>query len=148
MPAEMKTTITFTPEQILEAARWNVLRLSLAAAAFAKANALSPAEFWAFMGHQIAAGMARRQPAAELAQGAALNMVSAGCELHSLSGDESEATAALGGWPPEQRYGLTQEEADTIWGVFGPVAEQQGFSYAWQRQGDEVTMTFLRRSNA
>ena len=75
-------------------------------------------------------------------------MVTAGCELRSLSGDEAQATAVLGGWPPEQRYGLTQAEADTVWGIFEPIAESQGYSYTWHRQGDEVIVTVLRQSNA
>ena len=146
MSAETNTTIVFTPEQIAQAAKGNVCGLCLVAVAYAKAHALSPAEYWAFVGGQFAAGWKRRGTAKEVAQGAALNMVSAGCDLRSLSGDESQATAVLTGWPPEQRYGLTQAEADTVWGIFEPIAESQGYSYAWRRQGDEVTITVFRQS--
>lgn len=148
MSAETKPTIMFSPEQISQTAVGNVYGLCLVAVAYAKAHALSPVEYWAFVGHQFAAGWRRKQSAKEVAQGAALNMVSAGCDLRSLSGDETQATAVLGGWPPEQRYGLTQEEADTVWGIFRPIAESQGYSYAWHRQGDEVILTVLRRNKA
>lgn len=148
MSADTTTTVVFAPEQIAQAAKGNVLGLCLVAVAYAKAHALSPAEYWAFVGGQFAAGWKRRWTAKEVAQGAALNMVSAGCDLHSLSGDETQATAVLTGWPPEQRYGLTQAEADTVWGIFGPIAESQGYNYTWHRQGDEVIVTVLRQSNA
>ena len=146
MSANTNTAIAFTPEQISQAAKGNVYGLCLGAVAYAKAHALSPDEYWAYVGGQFAAGWKRKQSAQEIAQGVALNMVSAGCELRSLSGDETQATAVLAGWPPEQRYGLTQTESDTVWGIFGPIAESQGYSYAWHRQGDEVIVTVLRRS--
>jgi len=148
MSTNPNTTTVFTPEQIVQAAKGNVLGLCLVAVAYAKAHALSPADYWAYVGKQFAAGWKRRQSAQEVAQGVALNMVTAGCELRSLSGEETQATAVLGGWPPEQRYGLTQAEADTVWGIFGPIAESQGYSYTWHRQGDEVIVTVLRQSNA
>ena len=148
MSADPNTTTVFTPEQIVQAAKGNVLGLCLVAVAYAKAHALSPVEYWAYVGKQFADGWKRRQSAQEVAQGVALNMVTAGCELRSLSGDEIQATAVLGGWPPESRYGLTQAEADTVWGIFGPIAESQGYSYTWHRQGDEVIVTVLRQSNA
>jgi len=147
MSAETNTTVTFTPEEISQAATNNVYALCLVAVAYVKAHALSPAEFWAFVGSQVAPIWRQERTAKEYATAAAINMVSAGCDLRSLSGDESQATAVLGGWPPEYRHGLTQEEADTVWGIFGPIAESKGYSYAWHRQGDEVTMTFSRRSN-
>jgi hypothetical protein len=148
MSSETNTTITFTPEEISQAATNNVYALCLVAVAYAKAHVLSPAEFWTFTGRQMVPFWEQGLTAEEYARAAALNMVSAGCDLLSLSGNESQATAVLGGWPPEHRHGLTQEEADTVWGVFGPIAESKGYSYEWHRQRDEVTMTFLRRGNA
>jgi hypothetical protein len=146
MSTKPNATTVFTPEQIAQAAKGNVYGLCLVAVAYAKAHGLSPAEYWAYVGGQFAASWKRRGTAEEVAQGAVLNMVSAGCELRSSSGDETQATAVLGGWPPEQRYGLTQAEADTVWGIFEPIAESQGYSFAWRRQGDEVTITVFRQS--
>jgi hypothetical protein len=144
MSSDSNTGTTFTPEQIAQAAIGNVAGLCLVAVAYCKARALSPDEYWAYVGEQFAAGWKRRLSAREVAQGIALNMVSAGCAFRSLSGDETQATAVLAGWPPEQRYGLTQAEVDTVWGIFCPIAESQGYSYAWRREGDEVTVTILR----
>ncbi len=146
MSVETKTRLAFTPEEIAEAAKGNVYSLSLVAIAYARAHGLSPAGFWDFAGHEFAPLWDQGLNAMDLASGAAVNMVSAGCDLRSLSGDETRATAVLGGWPPEQRFGLSQDEADTVWGVFRPIAASRGYSYEWHRQGDEVAMTFLRRN--
>ncbi len=144
MSVETKTTLAFTPEEIAEAAKGNVYALCLVAIAYARAHGLSPAGFWDFVGHELAPSWDQGLNAMDLASGAAINMVSAGCDLRSLSGDETQATAVLGGWPPEQRHGLSQDEADTVWEVFGPIAASNGYSYRWHRQGDEVTITVVR----
>ena len=138
---------TFTTEQILGAAQGNVNGLCLVAIAYLKEHNLSLDEFWSFVGHQFAPGWEQGASAKEVASGAVLNMVSGGCKLHSLSGDESKAEAVLGGWPSDESltdFGLTQEEADSVWGVFGPIAESLGYEYAWHRQGDHITLTFTR----
>jgi hypothetical protein len=112
-----------------------------------KGNALSRDGFWTFLGQQSAPSWDQGASAIEVALGAAINMVSAGCKLHSSSGTESQAEVVLTGWPSGEsleNFGLTQEEADSVFGVFGPIAESLGYSYEWQRQGDQVTMTFSR----
>ena len=107
-------------------------------------------EFWAFVGRRFAPGWDQGLTAKEVALAAALNMVTGGWNLLSLSGDESQAEAVMGGWEfveAPEFYELTLKEADTIWGAFGPIAESLGYVYAWKRQGDEVTMTFTRQSD-
>jgi hypothetical protein len=148
MSDEVNTT--FIPEEILEHAKENVNALCLVSVAYLKEHALSMDEFWAFAGRQFAPSWEQGQTAKEVARGTALEMVSGGCNLRSLSGDESQAEAVIGGWPSEESlafFGLTQEEADTVWGVFGPIAESLGYGYEWHRQGDEVTVTFSRRTD-
>ena len=148
MSDEMKTT--FTPEQISQQAQGNFNLTILVVFAYLKEHALSVDEFNAFVGHRFAPGWQQGMTAKEIARGAALNMVSAGGNLRSISGDESQAEAVLGGWPSEDSLvfaGVTQEDADKVWGSFGPIAESLGYGYQWHRQGDEVTMTFSRRSN-
>lgn len=145
-----KTNTTFTPEQISQTAQGNVNYLCLVMVDYLKEHALKIDEFWSFVGRRFAPNWEQGASAKEVASGAALNMVSGECYLRSLSGDESRAEAVLGGWPSEDSlafYGLTQEEADSVWGIFGPIAESLGYGYEWHRQGDEVTMTFSRRSN-
>ena len=145
-----ETNTTFSAEQISQQAQGNVRYLCLVAVAYLKEHGLSIDEFWAFVGSRFAPGWQQGATAKEVAFLAALNMVSGGCTLRSLSGDESQAEAVLGGWPSGESlafFGLSQEEADTLWGVFGPIAESLGYGYQWHRQGDEVTVTFSRRSN-
>ena len=140
----------FTPEQILQQAQENLTGVLLVVVAYLKEHALSVDEFCAFAGHRFAPGWQQGLTAKEVARAAALNMVSAGVNLRSLSGDESQAEAVLGGWPSEDNlaiYGVSQEDADSIWGPMVTIAEHLGFDYEWHRQGDEVTMTFSRRSN-
>lgn len=141
------TKTTFTPEQISEQAQGNVNALPLVAIAFLKEHNLSMALFWEFAGNQFAPGWEHIETAKEVAEVVALNMVSAGCNLISLSGDESQAKVVIGGWPSNESlefFGLTQEEADTAFGNFGPIAKSLGYGYEWHRQGDEVTITFSR----
>ena len=144
-----QTKPVFTPEQISEQAQENVNYLCLAMITYLKKNAFPLDEFWAYVGHRFAPTWEPGASAKEVALGAALNMVSAGCQLHSVSGDESQATASLTGWPPEEGslefFELKQEEADSLWGIFDPIAESVGYNYTWDRQGDEVTMTFTTK---
>jgi hypothetical protein len=141
---------TFTPEEILQQAQGNLTGVLLVVVAYLKEHALSIDEFCAFAGHRFAPGWQQGRTAKEVARSAALNMVSAGAKLRSLSGDESQAEAVLGGWPSEDAlafYGVSQEDADILWGPMVTIAEHLGFDYEWHRQGDESTMTFSRRSN-
>ena len=144
-----ETNPIFTPEQISEQAQGNVNYLCLAMITYLKKNAQPFDEFWAYVGQRFAPTWEPGASAKEVAIAAALNMVSAGCKLHSVSGDESQAKATLMEWPPEEGslefFELTQEEADSLWGIFGPIAESVGYNYAWDRQGDEVTMTFTAK---
>lgn len=141
---------TFTPEQISKQAQENFTGVLLVVVAYLKEHALSVDEFCDFAGHRFAQGWQQGMTAKEVARAATLNMVSAGVNLLSLSGDESQAEAVLGGWPSEDAlafYGVSQEDADSIMGPMATIAEHLGFDYEWHRQGEEVTMTFSRRSN-
>jgi hypothetical protein len=148
MSDEMKTT--FTPEQISQQAQGNLTGVLLVVVAYLKEHALSVDEFCAFAGRRFAPAWQQGLTAKEVARWAALNMVSAGGNLRSLSGDESQAEAVLGGWPSEDSltfYGVTQEDADSVWGTMATIAEHLRFDYEWHRQGDEVTMVFSLQSD-
>ena len=78
---------------------------------------------------------------------AALNPVSVGATLLSLSGDDTHAEVLLAGWPDEEflsELRLTQSEGDRILNAFEPIMEYLGISYAWQREGEAVRLTFER----
>lgn len=87
------------------------------------------------------------RPPKDIAQMAALNIVSVGGTLQSLSGDDSQAQAVILGWPSEDwrtSFALDQADIDPIWNIFRPIAESMDLQYEWTRQGNEVTMTFSR----
>lgn len=147
MSDEIKTT--FTPERIAEQAQGNATALCLATINYLRDHHLDVNEFWASVGRQFAPGWAEMQgrTTKDIAQAAALNMVSVGGTLQSLSGDDSQAEVVILGWPSEDDhtfFALDQTDTDPIWNIFQPIAEYLGLHYAWKRQGDEVTMTFWR----
>lgn len=143
----METNPTFSPEEIAQAAQNNVNLFCFAVVAYAKAHDLSPAESWAFIGRHFALGWEQGLTITEIAHRAARNMVSAGGTLQALSGNEAQAVAIMAGWPNAKafdRFGLTPAEADTVFDIFTPIAASLGCRYQWQRQGDTITMTFMR----
>jgi len=142
-----ETNTIFTSEQISQQAQGNVNSLCLVMVAYLKEHDLSQDGFWSFVGRQFAPGWEQGTSAKDVALEAALNMVSGGWELRSSSGDESQAQAVLGGGLSKDSlefFGLTQGEADSVWAVFGPIAESLGYDYEWHRQGDEIKMSFSR----
>ena len=53
MSTNPNTTTVFTPEQIAQAAKGNVLGLCLVAVAYVKAHGLSPDEYWAYVWRSV-----------------------------------------------------------------------------------------------
>jgi hypothetical protein len=101
-------------------------------------------QFWAFVGSLVAPGWEGIETVKEFVELLALCMVSLGSNLHSMSSDETQANVVLGGWPSRdslETLGLAQKEADTFWGVIGPIAESRSFGCEWNRQGDVVNIT-------
>ncbi len=140
----INTNTTFSPEEIRDAALGNVDALCYGIIAYMKDRCLSPNECWAFIGRQFSTAWGPGS-VEDIARGAAINMVSAGCTLQSLFADESQAEAVMTGWPDVDaatRFGLTQAEADTVFDIFGPITTSLGCRYQWQRRGDTVIMTF------
>jgi len=143
----------FSSEQIGEQAQGNATALTLATISYLRDQDLAVEEYVAYVGRQFARGWAemQSQPPKDIAQMAALNMVSVGGTLESLSGDETQAQAVILGWPSADSlryFSLDQSDTDSLWNIFQPIAESLDLDYGWNRQGDEVTMTFSRRSNA
>ena len=139
----------FTPEQIAEQAQGNATAVTLVTIAYLREHNLAVDEYATYVGRRFAPGWAEMQgrPPKDIAQAAALNMVSVGGTLQSLSGDNSRAQAVIRGWPSADwrtYFALDQADIDPMWNMFRPIAESLGFQYEWTRQGDEVTMTFSR----
>ena len=139
----------FTAEEICNQAKGNASAGGLALLAYAREQGESPTAAAAWVGRTFAPGWEaeRGKGARVAARWAALNVVSLGGALRSLTGDEVRAEATVTGWPGQEDldfFKLTREEADALYGVFGPVAEFLGLRYAWRREDDTVTMTFER----
>jgi hypothetical protein len=77
----------------------------------------------------------------EVAQLVALNALSVGSTLRSLSSEEGRAELLVEGWPNEELMSflpLDREECDQIWDTYRPIMEHLGLGYAWQRQDGVV----------
>ncbi|MGH3148712.1 MAG: hypothetical protein ACRDTR_23270 [Rubrobacter sp.] len=143
------TDTEFTSEEILSQAQGNATGLALASIAYMKERNLAADEYIAFVGSRFASGWEdlRGQPVREIARMAALNFVSVGGTLLSLSGDEARAEVLITGWPAKESLDeleLTQRDSEPMWNILGPIMEHLGIRYAWQRQDEAVRMTFER----
>ena len=141
------TNPQFTQEEILSLAQGNATALVLSAFAFMKERGLDPDEYVAFFGRQVVSGWEemRGRPLVDVARAAALNPVSMGATVLSLSGDDTRAEVVVAGWPDEEFLGelqLTQSDGDRLLKAFDPIMEYLGIRYAWQREGEAVRMTF------
>jgi hypothetical protein len=142
----------FTAEQIGNQATGNATALILAMTAYAKEHSLSVDEMWRFIGRKFALGWEgmRESPVSEVTKRFALNWVSFGAELRSLSGDETKAQLVFAGWPSAEDleyFGLTREDFSDGAAV-DSIAEYLGLSFEWSRDGDEVTFIFSRPDSA
>lgn len=138
---------TFSPEEIAQAAQINANAFCFVVPAYAKAQGLSLAECWTFIGRNFASTWPQDMPLNEVAQRVALNLVSSGYTLQSFSCNASQAEIVVTDWPSPiacERFQLTQAEADTMFALFEPIAPQLNCHYQWQRRGDTIVMTFTR----
>jgi hypothetical protein len=135
----------FTNDEVLQQAKMNAQALSLVAIGYIKEKGLPVDEFWSFVGEKFTLGWdSLKGMGARVAMRTfALNMVSVGGTLESLSGDEARAEAIIADWPsPDllQAFGGSQGDVDRMYAVFEPIAELLGLTYEWRRQGDRVTL--------
>src|ERR687893_1115764 len=141
--------VGFSPEEVSDQAQGNATALALTALAYLKERGLDLDEYVAFHGRRFAPAWEelRGRPVAEAARLAALNAVSLGATLISLSGDDRRAEVLVAGWPDEEFLDLLQlsrEDAQRQLDAFGPITEHLGIRYGWRREGDAVRMTFER----
>jgi hypothetical protein len=139
----------FSPQEVSSQAQGNATALALTALAYLKERGLDLDEYVAFHGRRFALVWEelRGQPVVEVARLAALNAVSLGASLRSLSGDDKSAEVLVAGWPDEEileLLGLSREDAQRQHGAFGPIMEHLGIRYGWRPEGDAVRMTFER----
>jgi len=141
----------FTPEEVLSQAQTVATSWILTTIGYLKECGLAVEEYAAYHGRRFAPGWEelRSQPVSEVAQLVALNAVSVGCTLRSLSGDDTRAEVLIVGWPDQELTDflqLAQIDSDQVWNTYEPIMEYLDLRYAWQRQDDVVRITLERQS--
>jgi hypothetical protein len=141
----------FPPEEIRAQAQSNATAWVLTTIAYLKERNLSVEEYVAYHGRGFAPAWEelRGRPVEEVARLVALNAVSVGGALRSLSGDDGRAEVLVEGWPDEEFFillPLDQADSDQIWNTYKPIMEHLDLRYAWQREDDVVRITVERQS--
>src|SRR5438270_11838243 len=93
--------VAFTPEQIAERGQDNFQHVRYGTIAYLKAQGLSVEDWATFLGALFAPGWSHGHEARKFMEKAALNVVSAGGELRSISGNDQWAETVVGNWPPD-----------------------------------------------
>jgi hypothetical protein len=141
----------FTTDELLSYAQGNATAFALATIAYLKEQGLSVDDYVRFFGRRFAPGWEelRSEPVAAVGRTAALNAVSVGGVLRSLSGDEERAEVIIEGWPDEEisgTLGLARSDGEAMWDSFEPIMEHLGIRYSWRHEEDRaVRMTLERR---
>jgi len=145
--------IQFTTEELLSYAQGNATAFALATIAYLKEHGLAVEDYVRFFGSKFAPGWEelRDQPLTAVARTAALNAVSVGGTLRSLSGEEDRAEVVIEGWPDEEisgMLGLRHDEGEVMWDSFEPIMEHLGIRYSWRHEQESgmVGLTFERAS--
>ena len=140
----------FTTEELLSYAQGNATAFILSTIAYLKEHGLAVDDYVRFFGSRFAPGWEelRDQPVVAVARTAAMNAVSVGGVLRSLSGDEERAEAIVEGWPEEEIsgvLGLERSDGEVMWDSFEPIMEHLGIRYCWGHEEDgAVRITFER----
>ncbi|HJQ28507.1 MAG TPA: hypothetical protein VJ827_04155 [Rubrobacter sp.] len=140
----------FTTDELLSSAQGNATAFVLATIAYLKEQGLAVDDYVRFFGRRFAPGWEdlRSEPVAAVARAAALNAVSVGGILRSLSGDEERAELIIEGWPDEEisgTLGLSRGDGEAMWDSFEPIMEHLGIRYSWGHEEDgAVKITFER----
>jgi hypothetical protein len=141
----------FTTEELLSYAQGNATAFVLATIAYLKEQDFAVDDYVKFFGSKFAPGWEelREQPLTAVARMAALNAVSVGGTLRSLSGDEEHAEVIIEGWPDEEissTLGLQRGEGEAMWDSFEPIMEHLDILYSWDHEEENgaVRLTFER----
>lgn len=141
----------FTTEELLSYAQGNATAFILSTIAYLKEHDLAVDDYVRFFGSRFAPGWEELhdQPVVAIARMAAINAVSVGGILRSLSGDAEHAEAIVEGWPDEEIagvLGLEGSDGEVMWDSFEPIMEHLGIHYSWGHEEDgAVRLAFERR---
>jgi hypothetical protein len=136
----------FPQEEICAQAQGNAAAWILTMIAYLKERGLAVEDCVAYHGRRFAPAWEelRGRPVEEVAQLVALNALSVGNTLRSLSSEDGRAEVLVEGWPDEELLSLLpldRDDYDQIWNTYKPIMEHLGLGYAWQRQNDVVRIT-------
>jgi hypothetical protein len=140
----------FTSEELLSYAQGNATAFILSTIAYLKEHGLAVDDYVRFFGSKFAPGWEElhEQPVLAIARTAAMNAISVGGVLRSLSGDGEHAEAIVEGWPDEEIsgvLGLEGRDGEVMWDSFEPIMEHLGVRYSWGHEEDgAVRLTFER----
>ena len=131
----------FTTEELLTYAQGNATAFILATIAYLEEQGLAVEDYVEFFGRTFAPGWEelRARPVVDVARTAAMNAVSVGGNLRSLSGDETRAEVIIEGWPDEEIsdvLGLERADAEAMWDSFQPIMEHLDIRYSWGHEDD------------
>ena len=141
----------FPPEEICAQAQGNAAAWILTIIAYLKERGGAVEDCVAYHGRSFAPvwEWLRGRPVEEVAQLVALNALSVGATLRSLSSEDGRAEVLVEGWPDEELLGflsLDRDDCDRIWDTYQPIMEHLGLGYAWQREDAVVRITVERQS--
>jgi hypothetical protein len=141
----------FPTEEICAQAQGNAAAWVLTIIAYLKERGLAVEDCVAYHGRRFAPAWEglRDRPVEEVAQLVALNALSVGSTLRSLSSEDGRAEVLVEGWPDEELMSflpLDRDDTDQIWNTYEPIMEHLGLRYAWRRQDDVVRITVERQS--
>lgn len=141
----------FTPEEIAHQSMLNAQAMAIALVAQGRGHGQDAGEVARWLGGVFAPGWEglRGGGAFRATRTAALNLVSIGCTLVELDGDEREARVRLTSWVDDSAlaaFGVPRDAGIDFLAVFEPIAEFLGLDYRWDTDGDTVTMTLNQQT--
>jgi hypothetical protein len=140
----------FSEQELARQASGNAAAIFAATVTYLRGQGIDPHGWTQFLGKAFAPGWGDSCAASaeECVRLMARNPVSMGGTLERIDGDVRQATGAVT-WPPVdlvEEIGVTTEDADRLWDVYGPIADHLGVDYEWHRRGPVVEFSVsLRR---
>ncbi len=148
--ASSHPSVSFSDEELRLQAQGNGTAFSLALLRYARDHGEAPEAAARWLGTLFAPNWEslQGQGARAIAREAALNVVSRGGTLHELTGDEQQAEVTVTDAVDAEyleAFGLKRVEADALYTVYEPIADELGYALRWERTGETITLVFRRR---
>ena len=141
----------FPPDEICAQAQSNAAAWILTMIAYLKERGLAVEDCVAYHGRSFAPAWEelRGSPVEEVAQLVALNALSVGSTLRSLSSEDGRAEMLVEGSAEGRALGLLAAQSGRVRpdrDTYRPIMEHLGLGYAWRREDDVVRIVVERQS--